>query len=335
LPPLSRRRDIRIRKAQEHLIQTCPRLTTSRYKLARTLNNIFRESAQPQAITPRLTEAEESEHVENIGIGWDITLGWTSHTTDKHGRETLFCQGPKGRALEGKKRLTTWAHNILQRYESNLPWSEHRSYIMQAQTEASLDPHLLQGIASAINATHISDNIPHNPFIPATTTSNFDAPTGTHPVVFNSVDTEQDWAEMATHLTENRTWALLASPDNSEEVEKHLHFETKTQISPNSIHTWGHQFWAGAQSLFPATHEEVILVYTSTQVTTRQHQAIQDTIYMRSAAGGTLSDSPSIEMGLLIAETPPNLASLISTTGGGCSLLTGCAAVGSIYSLTV
>jgi hypothetical protein len=35
---------------------------------------------------------------------------------------------------------------------------------------------------------------------------------------------------------------------------------------------------------------------------------------MRSAAGGTLSDSPTIDMAPLYAETPPNLASLISTT---------------------
>ena len=301
-------------ETQEHFLQTCPRLTNSRYKLARTLNNVFRESVQPQAITPRLTDEEENNHLEIIGIGWDVTPGWTSHTTDKHGRETLFCQGPKGRALEGKKLLTSWAHNILHHCEQNLPWSDHRKYIMQMQPDISLDPHLLQGIASAINAKHIADNIPHNPFIPATTTSNFDAPTGTHPVVFNTVDTDQEWAAMAEHLTDNRTWVLLASPDNAEEIEKHIHFETKTEISPNSIYTWGKQFWAGTQSLFPDTHEEVILVYTSTNVTMHQHQAIQDTIYMRSAAGGTISDSPSIDMGLLIAETPSNLASLISTT---------------------
>jgi hypothetical protein len=150
---------------------------------------------------------------------------------------------------------------------------------MQMQPDTSLDPHLLQGIASAINAKHIAVNIPHNPFIPATTTSNFDAPTGTHPVVFNTVDTDQEWAAMAEHLTDNRTWVLLASPDNAEEIEKHIHFEIKTEISPNSIYTWVKQFWAGTQSLFPATHEEVILVYTSTNVTMHQHQAIQDTIY--------------------------------------------------------
>ena len=55
-------------ETQEHLIQTFPRLTNSHFKLARTLNNIFRESDQPQAITPRLLEAEEIEHLENIGI---------------------------------------------------------------------------------------------------------------------------------------------------------------------------------------------------------------------------------------------------------------------------
>ena len=80
----------------------------------------------------------------------------------------------------------------------------------------------------------------------------------------------------------------------------------------NSIYTWGKQFWAETQSLFPDKHEEVILVYTSTNVTLQQQQAIQDTIYMHSAAGGTISDSPSIDMGLLIAETPSNLAALIS-----------------------
>jgi hypothetical protein len=181
---------------------------------------------------------------------------------------------------------------------------------MQMQADTSLDPHLLQGIASAINATHIADNIPHNPFIPTTTTSNLDAPTGTHPVVFNSVDTEQDWATMATHLSENRTWVLLASQDNSGEIEKNIHFETKTEISSNSIYTWGQQFWAGTQSLFPDTHEETILVYTSSHVTPHQHQAIQDTICMRSAAGGTLSDSPTIDMAPLFAEKPPNLAYL-------------------------
>ena len=132
---------------------------------------------------------------------------------------------------------------------------------MTVKSDVSLDPHLLQGIASAINADHKTGNIPHNPFIPATTTSNFVASLGVHPVVVNSVDTEQDWSDMAKHLTGNRTWVLLASPDNSEDIEKHLHFETKTQILPNSIKTWGQQFWAGTRSLFPAAHEEAILVY--------------------------------------------------------------------------
>ena len=250
-------------ETQEHLIQTCPHLTNSRFKLARTLNNIFRESAQPQAITPRLTEADEFEHLENIGIGWDITQGWTAHTTDKHGRESLICRGPQGRALEGTKLLTSWAHNILNYCENSLPRSEHREYILSLKPDMSLDPHLLQGIASAINANHITDNIPHNPFIPATTTSNFVAPSGAHPVVVNSVDTEQNWADIATHLTDDRTWVLLASPEQSEEIERHLHYETKIQILPNSIYTWGQQFWAGTTSLFPDTHEDTILVYTS------------------------------------------------------------------------
>ena len=137
-------------------MQTCPRLTNSHFKLACTLNNNLRESAQPQAITPRLLEADETEHLENIGIGWDITQGWTSHSTEKHGRESLICQVPQERAPEGKKLLTSWAHNIL-----------------NIKPDISLDAHLLQGIASAINANHITDNVPHNPFIPATTTSNF------------------------------------------------------------------------------------------------------------------------------------------------------------------
>jgi hypothetical protein len=213
-------------ETQEHLIQTCPHLTNSRFKLAQTLNNIFRESAQPQAITPSLTEADEIEHLKNIGIGWDITQGWTSHTTDKHGCESLICQGPQGRVLEGKKFLTSWAHNILQHCENTLPRSEHREYILNLKPDMSLDPHLLQGIASAINANHITDNIPHNPFIPATTTSNFVTPSGVHPVVVNSVDTEQNWPDIATHLTDDRTWILLASPEHSEEIERHLHFET-------------------------------------------------------------------------------------------------------------
>jgi hypothetical protein len=178
----------------------------------------------------------------------------------------------------------------------------------------SLDPHLLQGIASAINANHITDNIPHNPFIPATTTSNFVAPSGVHPVVVNSVDTEQNWPDIATHLTDDRTWVLLASPEQSEEIERHLHYETKIQISPNSIYTWGQQFWAGTTSLFPDTHEDTILVYTFNNVSTHQQQAVQDVIYMRSATGGTLSDTPSIDLGSLILETPPKFAALISST---------------------
>jgi hypothetical protein len=237
-------------------------------------------------------EVDEIEHLENIGIGWDITQGWTSHTTDKHGRESLICQGSQGRALEGKKLLASWAHNTLKHCENTLPRSENREYILNIKPDVSLDPHILQGIASVINANHITDNIPHNPFIPATTTSNFVAPSGAHPVVVNSVDTEQNWSDMATHLTDDRTWILLASPGHSEEIKRHLHFETKAQIAPNSIYTWGQQFWAGTMSLFPDTHEDAILVHTSNNVSTRPQQAVQDVIYMRSATGGRGPKAP-------------------------------------------
>jgi hypothetical protein len=58
--------------------------------------------------------------------------------------------------------------------------------------ESSIDPHLLQGLASAIQADHIYDAIPHNPFIPAQTLTNLELPSGNHPAIFNTIDITHD-----------------------------------------------------------------------------------------------------------------------------------------------
>jgi hypothetical protein len=163
-------------------LETCPSLVTSRYKLARTVNNIFRASAAPTPIISPIPINEEEEHLETIGVEWSVTSGWETHTTDKHGRETPMCKGPEGRDINGTCLLTSWVHNTLKHCEQHLPWDIHKNYIEQMKPESSMDPHLLQGLATAIHADHIHDAIPHNPFIPTQTLTNLELPTGNHTV---------------------------------------------------------------------------------------------------------------------------------------------------------
>jgi hypothetical protein len=82
---------------------------------------------------------------------------------------------------------------------------KHKQYIEALKPEPSIDPYLLQGIATAIKADCIYDVIPHNLFIPTQTRSNFKLPTGTQPVLFNTVHTDQDWTALAAALPPNRS----------------------------------------------------------------------------------------------------------------------------------
>ena len=67
----------------------------------------------------------------------------------------------------------------------SVPYEDHAEYMATMQAYGSIDPHLLQGLATAIHATSIHDVIPHNPFIP-TPTLPFNQPAlGQHPTVVN------------------------------------------------------------------------------------------------------------------------------------------------------
>ena len=297
-----------------HLMETCPSLATSKYKLARTINNIFRTSAAPTPIAPPIPLTEEEGHLETIGVDWSHTTGWETHTTDKHGRETPMCQGPEGREIDGTHLLTSWVHSTLKYCEQHLPWETHKQYLEQMTPESSIDPHLLQGLASAIQADHIYDVISHNPFIPAQTLSNTELPSGNHPAIFNTIDTLQDWEALGTALPQTRTWVLLASEDQADIIDASIEYTTKVVIKANTVKQWGRSFWSGKAGLFPCTVDHDIHIYMPNTVTQYQRSLIQDTIYMRSNSGGTLTDTPDIQPYTLMAETPKLLANLLAST---------------------
>jgi hypothetical protein len=159
----------------------------------------------------------------------------------------------------------------------------------QMTPKSSIDPHLLQRLASAIQADHIYDIIPHNPFIPAQAIMNLEPPSGTHPVIFNTIDTAQDWKALGTALPSTGTWVLLATEEQEDTIDAPTNYATKVVIKANNIKQWGRSFWSGRAGLFPCTVYHDIDIYTSNNVAQYQRSLIQDTIYLRSTYGGTLS----------------------------------------------
>ena len=179
--------------------------------------------------------------------------------------------------------------------------------------ESSIDPHLLQGLASAIQADHIYDVISHNPFIPAQTLTNLELPSGNHPAIFNTIDTTQDWEALGTALPPTRTWVLLASEDQEDIIDASIEYTTKVVIKANNVKQWGRSFWSGKAGLFPCTVDHDIHIYMSSTVTQYQRSLIQDTIYLRSNSGGTLTATPDIRPYTLMSETPKVLANLLAS----------------------
>jgi hypothetical protein len=108
-------------ETHRHLLEQCPSLHASRYKLARTINNIFRDSAAPTALINPISLTEEEDHLLQIGIEGNVTPGWETHTTDKHGRETTICTGPEGRNINETNILTTWLHSTMTYCINHLP----------------------------------------------------------------------------------------------------------------------------------------------------------------------------------------------------------------------
>ena len=148
---------------------TCPCTKRSRLQLQRAVNNECRRMYQPKHINT-LYEAEiEPTVMSHSGIPWTATEGWKSYTEDKHGRKSTIATGQPGRSYEFGNRLTAWSHNIMQHCRAHVPQQDHFKYLQAIRPHTSLDPHLLQGLAQAIQATSIHDTIPHNPFIPTPT----------------------------------------------------------------------------------------------------------------------------------------------------------------------
>jgi hypothetical protein len=98
----------------------------------------------------------------------------------------------------------------------------HKEYIESIQPHNSLDPHLLQGIAHAIQATTIHDTIPHNPFVPTITLPITTSSQGNLPTVINVSGNDVDWIAITAHLSDTRPWVIIADDTQLREVEKHI-----------------------------------------------------------------------------------------------------------------
>ena len=290
---------------------TCPSTPRRGLQLSRAINNDCRQIYQPQSLIDTLTPEQERMIMRESAISWDITPGWESHTTDKHGRESNISSGEPGRAFTHGTKLTAWAHNIVHHCRLHVPFERHSQYMSSAQATGSIDPHLLQGLADSISATTIHDIIPHNPFIPTQTLPISTPATGQLPTIINATGNNVDWKTITEPLTHRRPWILLTDESQADTLKKHLSTLPLITIPTDSIAVWGRSFWAGSAGLFHETNDTPINVYASTLVTPHQRTRILDTIYMRSTKGGKLSTNPTINPYKLSPETPSNIASLL------------------------
>jgi hypothetical protein len=221
---------------------TCPCSTRAHIKLSREINNDFKQYYHPTALTALLDESDERDTLDIIALPYSRTEAWTSYTTDKHGRETPLSKGTPGRIYGRTKRITSWAHNILRHCNSNLHPQHHKEYIESVRPHNSLDPHLLQGIAHAIQATTIHDTIPHNPFIPTTTLPVTGPSQGDLPTVINASGNDVDWRAITARLTDTRVWVLLADDSQLLSIEEHRPGPILTTIPSDSIALWNRSF---------------------------------------------------------------------------------------------
>jgi hypothetical protein len=253
-------------ETHEHLL-TCPCKTRERLKLARSINNNCRPYYQPKQIHAPLDNDIEEEIMAHNGMTWDTTEGWQSHMTDKHGRKTPIAQGPEGRNYNGSRKLTSWAHSILRYVDDHIDPQHQYKYIQSIQAGNSIDPHLLQGLAQAINATTIHDTIPHNPFIPTNTHDIMTPTTGGLPTVLNACNSDLDWSSFTKHLDHVRPWVLLLDDSQTDLVQEHIPTKPFITIPADSIALWGQSFWEGRAGLFPETINSDIHVLVSNAVT--------------------------------------------------------------------
>ena len=233
---------------------------------------------------------------------------------DKHGRKTPIARGTPGRIYGKTKRITSWAHNILRHCNLNIHPQNQKEYIDSIKPYNSLDPHLLQGIAQAIQATTIHDTIPHNPFIPTTTLPITTPSQGDLPTVLNVSGNDVDWSAITAHLSDTRSWVIIADDTQLKEVETHCPGPKLITIPPDTIALWNRSFWAGSSGLFPDTLDSATTIFTSPAVTELQRTAIIDTIHMRSSSKGKVSSQSNIQTHNLTQETPPSILSLLSET---------------------
>ena len=290
---------------------TCPSTPRRGLTLSRTINNDCRQMYQPRPLTDTLTPDQELMIMRESGISWDVTPGWESHTSDKHGRQSTISTGPTGRVFTRGTKLTAWAHSIIKYCRTHVPFEEHSQLMSSTQASSSLDPHLLQGLADAITATTIHDAIPHNPFIPTQTLPINTPATGQLPTVINAAGSNVDWKTITEPLTHRRPWILIADESQTDTIKKYLTTPALTIIPTDSVAVWGSSFWSGSAGLFPETNETPITIYASTLVTPHQRTRILDTIYMRLTKGGKLSLNPTINPHKLSPETPINISSLL------------------------
>ena len=314
-----------VQETHDHLL-TCPHSAREQIKLLRKINNDFKQYYNPTSLLPMMDSIVENDILDRIAQPHSTTEAWTSHTTDKHGRKTPLMSGTPGRVYGTTKRITSWAQNILRHCDSAIHPQHHKEYIDSVKPYNSLDPHLLQGIAQAIQATTIHDTIPHNPFIPTTTLPITTTPQGDLPTVINASGNEVDWRAISEHLTDNRPWVLIADDTQLLSIAEHIPGPALTTIPPDSISLWNRSFWEGRSGLFPATIDSATTIFASPAVTALQRVTILDTIYMRSLEGGQLSTQPHITPHTLTQETPPSISTLLShpsSSAGKLQLLSG------------
>ena len=222
----------------EHQLYTCPHVQSNHLQLARTINNQFRTCSNPTPCHPPISEEALDRLIYASNIEWESTPGWVSSTSDKHGRETVVSRGPPGTQWEKMKLLTSWAHSIL-RYCSTHPHIEDaREYINSISLGDSIDPFLLQGIATAINAETIHSIIPHNPFMTTQSLCSTTPSEGTTPIVLSAVGQELEWGHILKHLSPDRPWVLLATDDQKDDIAPYIQQPIFKTLPADSIVMW-------------------------------------------------------------------------------------------------
>jgi hypothetical protein len=97
----------------------------------------------------------------------------------------------------------------------NVALNDQREYFMSIKPSGSIDPHLLHGLATAINASEIRDTIPHNPFIPIHTHPVKEPTCVNLPVVISGVGLSLVWGNLTHNIRDDIPWVILASEEDS------------------------------------------------------------------------------------------------------------------------